>query len=88
MKSIKKRLENGDKFNVKHISFAGKPQVFWLDSYSKESDGKNNYALNATYMSSSLNVKNITKKYINLYTFDMLDNQHKSKLLLSKITFV
>ena len=87
-KSIKSRLENGDKFNVEYLTFAGKPQVFWLGAYSEDDNGKKNYAVNTKYYSSCLNVKNITKKYMHVYNFDMLNNMHKAKLLLSKITFV
>tara|TARA_R110000737_G_scaffold261703_2_gene269817 strand:- start:223 stop:534 length:312 start_codon:yes stop_codon:yes gene_type:complete len=37
------------------------------------------------YNSQSMNIRKITDKYITLYDFDMFQNSHKAKILISEI---
>ena len=83
-KSIKSLKED------EKINFVYDGKKYFIDCFYIYKDGSKSFSVSSNDECSKkhMNVKNITKKYINLYTFDMMQNRTNYKMQIEKIILI
>ena len=83
-KSIKSLKED------EKINFVYDGKKYFIDCFHIYKDGSKSFSISSDdeYSAKHMNVKNITKKYINLYTFDMMQNKTNYKMEIEKIILI
>ena len=84
IKSIKSLKED------EKINFVYNGKKYFIDCFHIYKDGIKSFSVCSSdeYSKKQMNVKNITKKYITLYSYDMMGNKTTYKMSIEKIKLI